>query len=80
MDRQEPIEVFIGDKRFALSHYRDFFGRTNDKNDDQAIVNAALLTGDTIRVRSLSRAMEVANDYYDFKGLDKALAFVKNRK
>jgi hypothetical protein len=78
INKQEPIQVFVGSKRFYLKLYRDFFAYTYDSRDDVSLVNAVLQDRDTIRIRTVSREKEVANDYYAFKGLDKAFEFVNN--
>jgi hypothetical protein len=76
INKQEPIQVFVGSKRFYLKLYRDFFAYTYDSRDDVSLINSVLQDRDTIRIRTVSREKEVANDYYAFKGLDKAFEFV----
>jgi hypothetical protein len=78
INKQQPIQVFVDDKRFLLKPYRDFFAFTYDSNDDVELINTLLKNSGNIQVRSVNKNLEVANDYYEFKGLDKAFEFVKN--
>lgn len=78
INKQQAIQVLVGDKRFLLKPYRDFSAFTYDSNDDVELINILLKNRDNIRVRSVNKDLEVANDYYEFKGLDKAFEFVKN--
>jgi hypothetical protein len=46
-------------------------------NDDVKLINAVLMSKSIMRVRVASAESEVANDYYDLDGIDKAFAFLK---
>ena len=78
INKQKGIQVFVGEKQFLLKPYRDFFAFTYDSNDDIELINALLKNREGIRIRSFNKDLEVANDYYEFKGLDNAFEFVKN--
>lgn len=77
INKDRPIQVFVNDDLFYLKFYRDFFAYTYDVNDDIKLINTALLSKSILRIRIESKEKEVANDYYDLQGLDKAFAFLK---
>lgn len=77
INKDKPIQVFVDDNLFYLKFYRDAFAHTYDMNDDVKLINAVLISKSIMRVRIESTESEVANDYYDLDGIDKAFAFLK---
>lgn len=77
INKTQPIQVFVGEEVFFLKLYREFFAYTYDANDDVKLINLSLLSKSPLRVRAESKEHEVANDYYDLKGLQKAFKFLK---
>lgn len=77
INKEKPIQVFVDDSLFYLKFYRDFFAYTYDANDDVRLINTTLISKSIMRVRVESKEKEVANDYYDLKGLGSAFAFLK---
>ncbi len=77
IDKDKPIQVFVDDSLFYLKFYRDFFAYTYDANDDVKLLNKVLINQSVMRVRVENKSKEVANDYYDLKGLWQAFAFLK---
>ncbi len=77
INKDKPIQVFVDDNLFYLKFYRDFFAYTYDANDDVKLINTTLISRGIMRVRVESKEKEVANDYYDLKGLESAFAFLK---
>ena len=78
IDKNKPIELLTGRNKFFLQVYRDFFAHTYNSTDDVNIVNSAMKNRQTLITRITSNAGDVANDHYDFKGLDKAIQYMNN--
>ncbi len=76
ISKNNPIILLIGNKQFLLRPHRDLFAYTYDSNDDINIVNSALKNHTDFRARIINNTGEVANDHYDFAGLDKAMQYI----
>jgi hypothetical protein len=77
INKDKPIEVFVNDELFCLKFYRDFFAYTCCANDDVRLINSIMISKSILRVRIESKEKEIANDYYNLQGLDKAFTFLK---